>query len=185
MEREGFTAYGATFNHVSEAGLTHVVNLQLSKYVTELNFAVNLGVYLDEVAEILAWPRASKAPVEASQCQFRTRLSTLVFSSDIWSGLSKQSIDEVSRQLQNYGLPFLKRWSTRGQIVEEWARRQEEAFWRSWANPLVMGVLIAKYGDRGEAHELLQAQYKESRGTPGAHIVEQTMRRLGFPIGAA
>lgn len=185
LSNVGYTRYGDTFNRVTEPGLTHVVNLQLSKYVTEFEFTVNLGIYLDEVAEVLRLPRAPNPPVKESQCQLRTRLSEIMTSGkDVWSRLDRGSTEEVGRALEDYGLPFLERFTSRAKIVQEWERLGSK-YWPSWTNPLIAAVLLANAGKREEANRVLRREYEQTRGEPRAKQVEETIRKLGFEVSAA
>jgi hypothetical protein len=186
LERAGFARFGDTFNRATEPGLTQVVNLQLNKYVTEFEFAVNIGIYLDKVAEALDWPRALAPPVKESTCQMRTRLSEIMPSakSQAWSKLSGESAAEVSGGLQEYGLPLFERFRSMKGIVKEWKLKDTD-YWPSWVSPLVIAVLLSETGSREEALQILRKQEAETHGAPGAKQVEKSIRKLGFTASAA
>jgi hypothetical protein len=194
LHQRGFRVRGRTFNRVTEDGLTQVVNLQVgpsdppgTTYIAGLRenlhglFAVNLGVYVPEVAEKHGGGRA-KSWVQEYHCGVRARLGELVGEGkEVWwhARAEEAVIADVRRCLEEVGLPFLDRFATRDKILLEWEGRSEN-MGASSPPRLVLAIILAERGRQEEAHRLLAQQVHETRNPGHPQYVRTLAEKLGL-----
>lgn len=140
LRSAGFRVRGRTFNRLTDDGLTQVVNLQMgpsdppgATHIPGLTddlyglFAVNLGVYVPEVAE--ARGNVAKAWVQDYNCNVRSRLGPLVGNKgkDLWWAATNDPavVADVRRCITEVGIPFLDSYGSRDKILWEWRERSE------------------------------------------------------------
>src|SRR5262245_35657946 len=142
LKCEGYRVRGRTFNRTTRDGLVQVINLQMGSfdppattYIPGLRenlygkFAVNLGVYVPEVALYHGGSEA-RSFVHEYNCCVRTRLRTTEPVKDIWWTVraSDDVISDVSKELLNQGLSFLERFDSRDKILHELRGLTENIF---------------------------------------------------------
>jgi hypothetical protein len=177
LRNEGFRVRGRTFNRTTNDGLTHVVNFQIgpsdppgTTYIPGLRenlyglFAVNLGVYVPEVARHTGGE--AKAWIQDYDCCIRVRLGALVGDGrEIWwhAQVNEQVIADVTKALERFALPFLERLSTRDQIITGWNPGPAE-----FGTPprIVSAIILAGRGSFELSRALLSRQVREA-GNPG------------------
>ncbi len=194
LRDNGFKVRGRTYNRISEDGCTHVVNIQMgasdppgTTYFPSLRnnlhglFAINLGVYIPEVArnhgggEIKSW-------VQEYYCCVRNRLGALVGEGkEIWwhADDSGSVTRDVLSALQSEGLPFFARFSTRDHIIHEWNGLATHI---SEGSPprIVLAIIFCERGEWDEARQLLRLQVLETRNPGHPEYVRNLARRLGL-----
>jgi len=187
---EGFRVRGRTFNRTTHDGLTHVVNFQMGSsdppgttYIPGLRenlyglFAVNLGVYVPEVAQHTG--AQAKAWIQDYHCCIRVRLRSLIGEGrESWwrAEPNEQVINDVTKALDCSALPFLERFSTRDQIITGWTRGPAE-----FGTPprIVAAIILAARGSLEQSRALLSRQVLETRN-PGH---PDYVRRLALALG--
>jgi hypothetical protein len=196
LKKEGFRVRGRTFNRITSDGLTQVINFQMgasdppgTTYIPGLRenlhgrFAVNLGIYVPEVAAAHGGGEATSW-VQDYHCCERQRLGQLIGGGkDIWwaARASTEVIEDVSSCIIDIGLPFLDRFSSRDRILAE-NRGQYENFSGGGPRRIVSAIILAKRELLLEARELLVQQALETRNPHHPEYVRKLARAIG--VGA-
>lgn len=193
LQESGFTVRGRTFNRLNEDGLTQVVNIQMgpsdppgATHIPGLTdnlyglFAVNLGVYVPEVARILMGEATRW--IQEPSCCVRARLGALVGEGkEIWwhARADEAVINDVRRCLEGAGLGFLERFATRDRILVEWEGRSTDM---SAGSPprIVCAIILNERGERQRARELLSQQALETWNPEHPQYVRSLADRLGL-----
>ena len=193
LRRNGFTRRARTFNRTTEDGLTQVISIQMgasdppgTTYIPGLRenlhglFAINLGVYVPEVARRQGG--AAKSWVQEYHCCVRTRLGALVGEGkEIWRPCRSDEtvIAEVERCIEQAGIPFLQRFAARDRILAEWHGRSEN-MGASSPPRIVSAIILAERGDRESARTLLSQQMLETRNPGHPQYVRSLAEALGL-----
>jgi hypothetical protein len=180
LKDKGFRTRGRSFNRLTSDGLTQVVKLQMggfdppgTTYFPGLKenrygmFAVNLGVYVPEVAKYLGGRTASSF-VQEYQCCVRTRLGRLEpqHSGEWWDIRQDDGfVEELQERFGQGAFPFFDRFKSRDAILAEY---------KTATKPLLLGgpprivcaIILAERGAVADARALLAEQAKET-GNPG------------------
>lgn len=190
----GFGVRGRTFNRSTPDFLTQVISIQMgasdppgTTYIPGLRqnlyglFTINLGVYVPEVARRLGSGEA-KSWIHEYHCSVRTRLGAACgLQRDMWwpARFDDAVVAEIRRYLEEGGLPFLDRYSTRDKILSEWGHRSENM---GASNPprIVMAIILAERGEKTRAHELLARQVLETRNPRHPEYVRRLAEELGL-----
>lgn len=194
LRKRGFKTRGRTFNRVSDDGITHVVNFQMGAsdppgtvHIPGLRenlygmFAVNLGIYVPEVARFHGGGEA-KAWIQEYHCCVRARLGSLMGGDrEIWWHLrtDEKVITDVQQNLESVGLPFLERYGTRDKILAEWNSPSVNS---AFGGPprIVSAIILAERGRFNEARDMLQLQVLETRNLGHPAYVKKLAERLGL-----
>ncbi len=184
LEAAGFTRRQLIFVRPAGPSTHHLIEFQANKYVTEPEFTVNLGVYIEGVNEALGWGQTKVDEITEASCQLRERLGVLATGHDVWwSWKDPQTVTaEIRTLLNDKALPLLNQYSSRSAIVALW-KRQGTRFWPSRVNPLELAALLSTEGEREAARSVLEQDLAQAEG-PRAVGVRKTMQRLGFPVPA-
>jgi hypothetical protein len=190
MRPLGFKRTGRTYNRASPEELVQVVNLQITRpdpvpptlrAAGELTapsdrFTVNLGVWIPEVSDYHQM-RPSPKTVQEYDCQVRTRLGSLTPSrADLWWPLDERWPDaaaEVVRLLQELGLPWVERFSTRDGVLAGWIDQAPDA-------RIVRAIIEAKRGHHEKARALLAAQVASTQQLAHRAYVQVVAKQLGL-----
>ena len=106
LSPEGFRARSGTFYRTHQAISIDVVNLQAGTGHLAGKETVNLGVYIPEVARLLAPSGVKNLPKEY-ECQIRIRLSRLAYGDDRWFDRSLSTTPrEISSLIAKCAMPF-------------------------------------------------------------------------------
>jgi hypothetical protein len=193
LKERGFKVRGRTFNRATEDGLTQIVSIQMgasdppgTTYIPGLRenlhglFTINLGVYVPEVARHHGGGEA-KSWVQDYHCCVRARLGEAAGEErDIWwhARADDAVIADVRRLLEEAGLPFLDRFSTRNKILGEWQDRSQNM---GASNPprIVKAIILAERGLKAQARALLAEQVLETRNPGHPDYVRRLARQLG------
>ena len=143
-------------------------------------FAINLGVYVPEVAQHHIGP--VKSWIQDYHCCVRARLNELTGQgADVWwhAHAGVALVPGLQRDLEEVGLPFLERFGTRDRILVEWDGVSENMGVSSPPR-IVSAIILVARGDREQARRLLSQQVWETRkpGHPG--YVRRLAERLGL-----
>ncbi|MEW6684563.1 MAG: DUF4304 domain-containing protein [Nitrospirota bacterium] len=192
LKAQGFKVRGRTFNRVTEDGLTQVISIQMgasdppgTTYIPGLRenlhglFTVNLGVYVPEVARHHGGGEA-KSWVQEYHCCVRARLGEASGEErDIWWHARAEDavFEDVRRRLEQAGLPFLNRYSTRQKILAEWQDRSEN-MGAGGPPRIVMAIILAERGRKDEARALLAQQVLETRNPGHPDYVRRLANQL-------
>lgn len=192
LNAEGFKVRGRTFNRLTEDGLTQVISIQMgasnppgTNYIPGLRenlhglFTVNLGVYVPEVAKHRGGGEA-KSWVQEYDCCVRARLGEASGEEhDVWwhARAEEAVIDDVRRRLEQAGLPFLNRYSSRERILAEWQDRSER-LGAGGPPRIVMAIILAEHGRKDEARALLARQALETRNPGHPDYVRRLANQL-------
>ena len=191
----GFRVRGRAFNRVTDDGLTDVLSIQMGAFdppgtvpIPGLRenlhglFTVNLGVYIPEVA-LHHGGGGPKLWVHEYHCAIRARLGELCSDGhDVWwrAEASSEVIDAVRESLRVAGLPWLGRFASRSQILNE--LRDPSA--QRWGGPprIVRAIILAARGEAVEARSLLGAQASDRTIVNPQHTsyVRELALRLGL-----
>jgi hypothetical protein len=189
---EGFRVRGRTFNRATEDGLTQVISIQMgasdplgTTYIPGLRenlhglFTVNLGVYVPEVARHHGGGEA-KSWVQEYHCCVRARLGEASGEQhDVWWHARAEDvvIEDIRRRLEQAGLPFLNRYSSREKMLAEW-RDRSETMGAGSPPRIVMAIILAERGRKGEARALLALQVRETRNPRHPDYVRKLANQL-------
>jgi hypothetical protein len=193
LRQRGFGRRGRVSNRPTEDGLTQVISIQMgasdppgTTYIPGLRenlhglFAINLGVYVPEVAL-----RHTSGPAPSwvgdGYCCVRARLGELVGQGkEIWwhCRASDDVISDVLRDLQSAGLPFLERFATRDRILAEWRARSQN-MGASSPPRIVSAIILAERGEHEEARALLSQQARDTRNPGHPEYVRELAEALG------
>jgi len=198
LKLHGFAVRGRTFNRTTSERLTHVINFQMGSYdptgTTYIpglrenlygKFAVNLGVYVPEVAREHGGGEA-KSIVQEHHCCVRARLGNLgPERTDIWWSIKRDRslISDVIVRLEKEALPFLGRFQNREDVLTELATDKLSPF---VAVPrIVKAVILVGLRRNSEAEMLLAAQVNETRNPGHPAYVRRLANKLGLHLPAA
>ncbi len=190
LEREAFHCAKRTCRRESEAGLIQVLNFQLGQPASSRAdcFTLNLGIYLDEVHEILHAANHPPTIITEMDCEFRGRLFALAPSGeDRWLKLDAPSSSlatEVTDVLTSTGLRILERFGSRKAILDEW--RQRGGFETPWIGrtQAAVGILLARNGETQTAAGVFRSWL--DRANPVARpFVNRVARKLGLELNGA
>jgi hypothetical protein len=128
-------------------GTTYIPGLRENFYGL---FTVNLGVFVSEVA-LHHGGGIPKSTVHDYNCCMRSRLGELSGSKhDIWWKVSPELsvISQVQGLLESFGFPFLDRFGSREQILEELknSSAEREGF-ASSPGRIIAAIILAVRGD--------------------------------------
>jgi hypothetical protein len=187
-----FKVRGRTFNRGTEDGLTQVISIQIgasdppgTMCIPGLRedlhglFTVNLGVYVPEVARHHGGGEA-KSWVQEYHCCVRARLGEASGEKqDIWwhARAEVAVIEDVRCRLEQEGLPFLNRYSTRAKILAEWQDRSEN-MGAGGPPRIVIAIILAERGRKDEARALLAQQLLETRNPGHPDYVRRLANQL-------
>jgi len=139
LKKLGFKKSARTYNHSIEKGIIRVIHFQMGAFdppnidATPVpqalkpdlygKFAVNIGVYVAEIAQA-AFPHKERKFVSESSCALRMRLGRTK-NKEFWWNLSAP-IDVVAENVRTLlladGMAFLNQFSTRAAIISEWVQ---------------------------------------------------------------
>ncbi|MGB8028846.1 MAG: DUF4304 domain-containing protein [Terracidiphilus sp.] len=200
LKERGFKRSGPTFNRRTADGLTHVVNLQISRLepagslsfpdLTPIpygKFTINLGVYVPD-ADLYPRPIHERNSILERECCIRQRLGHLCpEKQDMWWRLDPNALptSEIQMRMGQYGLPFLDRFASRDAILSE----LEKPGGGRWFNQpaFARAAILAGRGHSADAHAILQRYIDEKSNGPEAsrfakhfELIKQFGRRLGL-----
>ena len=202
LKESGFKRSGPTFNRRTADGLTHVVNLQISRLEPAGSlsfpnlrqslylygkFTVNLGVYVPEVA--LFWgPIQEQGFIQEHSCCIRMRLGNVAPEGrDIWWELDPQALPtaEIQMRLARDGLPFLDKFASRDAIPL--SLEKPGGMLGVMLPRVARAAILAGRGQSNEAHEILQRYIDEKSAGPRSvplakhfQLVNEFALRLGL-----
>jgi len=158
-------------------GTTYIPGLRENLYGL---FTVNLGVYVPEVARHHMGGEA-KSWVHEYHCCVRSRLAEAAGKAkDIWWRAQPEEavIEDVRCLLEEAGIPFLDRFSTRDKILAEWWGRSEN-MGTSSPPRIVMAIILSERNLRDQARALLAQQVLETRNPGHPDYVRRLAKELG------
>jgi Domain of unknown function (DUF4304) len=177
LKRTGFRKRGHSFNHMTEGGLTHVVDFQMGTYMPpgtgefppiRVNlygkFTVNLGVFVPSLARRLNRPDKPKW-VNDYDCHLRERLGAISPErSDIWWSLDEPTtaVAAVDQRLNQWGLPWLDRFRLVRDITEAFMSDGSHDLGLPPVGPLHVGLLLLDEGEVSQAEALVSAYLADS-----------------------
>jgi Domain of unknown function (DUF4304) len=193
LRARGFKARGRSFNRTTDDGLTQVIGIQMgasdppgTTYIPGLRenlhglFAINLGVYVPEVAEQTG--SEAKSWVQEYHCCVRSRLGELIGEGkEVWwqTRAAVDVVTDLQRSFELAGFPFLERFESRDRILAEWAGRSQN-MGASRPPRIVSAIILAKRGMQKQARELLSQQAHETRNSGHPQYVRQLAESLGL-----
>lgn len=195
LRRHRFRGRGRTFNRATSDGLTQVINIQMgasdppgANHVPELRenlhglFAVNLGVYVPEVARLHGC-RPSPPWIQPSDCCIRARMPKAHSQNGEhwWPARNDDPVvDELRLNIESWGIPFLERFETRDQILSEWSA-PFDAMEASSPPRIVHAIILAGRGEADRAWHLLCEQVFGARSPGHPAYVRRLAEALGLP----
>jgi hypothetical protein len=144
-------------------------------------FAINLGVYVPEVARSHGGGEA-KSWIQDYHCCVRMRLGQLIGEGkDMWwhADESDAVANDVLTALKENGLPFLGRFSTRDRILAE---LQGISINTSGGSPprIVSAIILCQRGELDQARKLLRVQALETKAPGHPAYVRTLAKNLGL-----
>ena len=192
MKAAGFAKRGRSFNRPAEDGIIHVLNFQSGQYPLGKNyvvpglreslygdFTINLGVHLPQVFE-LETPDVPPVFLQEYDCQIRIRLGQLLTDGvDVWWSAT-DSVEETAARfpglVEKFALPFLERFRTQEDVINEWRNAGELPFCNPGRSSLIAAVLLHADGDLAEATMALQNAIALNQN-PGFHDYVRTIAK--------
>jgi hypothetical protein len=194
LKEWGFRVRGRTFNRTTPDGLTEVLNLQAGSfdppgttYIPGLRenlhgkFAVNLGIFVPEVAGCLAGggPRSF---IQEYHCSIRARLRVVGSErKDIWwdTRSDEAMADELLQRFRRDAIPFFEAFDTPDKILSEWQEVAESPYFGSPPR-IVCAIVLTKRGRVDEARAVPAEQAKETRNPGHPAYVRELVEKLGL-----
>lgn len=190
LKSQGFRVRGRTFNRTTSDGLSHVVNFQMGSsdppgttYIPGLRenlygfFAVNLGVYVPEVArrtgaEATSW-------IQDYNCCIRVRLGALIGEGQTiwWHVHANEVIGDVTNAIDSFALPFFEPLSTRDQIIRTWTPGPAEV---GTPPRIVAAIILAENGNIEQSRALLSLQIRHTTNQGHRDYVRKLAQSLGI-----
>jgi hypothetical protein len=195
LRQAGFRHYGRTYNRTTADGLTHVIGFQMgpfdppgTTYFPGLRenlygrFAVNLGVYVPEVARYHGGREAGRV-VHDYDCCIRTRLGPISDKERWWKiSASAQLVAELVHRFQGEAFPLFHRFERRNQVLSEFREVADNTELMTVPR-IVCAIILCNLGKREEARTLLAAQFHDPtcNASHRAYVINLA-QRLGFEI---
>ena len=189
LKRLGFRKSARTYNRSPEEGLVQVINFQMGPYEPPLpyvspvpqwlksdvygKFAVNLGIYVDEVSRAEGYPKPGKF-VSEFRCRLRIRLGHLINleGEEFWWRLDMPA-DEIAKEVATHllsdGIAFLDRFGSRSAIIRDWVKFNDTEIETTVRAMLDVGIMLAAKGDRAQAAAL----FRQHLALPGTNQVHK------------
>jgi hypothetical protein len=183
----GYRKKGRTFNRILDSGLVHVVNFQMGQSFQALYgcFAVNLGVFIPEVHTTITGQDTPKF-IQEYDCEIRQRLGCLLTPSgeDVWWDLTLDT-EELSAavldSLTEHGLPYLGRFLSRDNIIQEWKAHDQNIGLPPRAG-LSIAIVLASQGQVDQAKHLLQQEHERTRNKRYSALVKDIAQKMGITV---
>jgi len=194
LRESGFRKHGRTYNRETLEGLAHVISFQMGSfdppgttYIPGLRenlygrFAVNIGIYVPEVAQHHGGGKPKKV-IHEYNCCIRSRLG----HSDkiVWWTVSRSEAlaHEICRLLETEALPLFRQFERRDQILAEFGNQADNTDLIAVPR-IVCALILFEQGKREEAQRLLTLQARDHTRNPGhpAYVVGLA-RKLGIDI---
>ena len=177
----GFKVKGRTFNRPTIDGLVQVINFQKDRYGDR--FAVNVGVYIPEVAKHMD-NEAVGTWVQEYHCNVRARLGpTGIDGNDMWWVVRDPETvgSQLSARMENQCVPYLDQHSTRDMILIALEHRVVEggAF---GAPRLISAIIHNGKVEKQRARELLEEQLQLSQTRAHEDYVRELAAELGVTL---
>lgn len=200
LKPQGFRVRGRNFNRSSEPGVVQVIALQAGagggRWVQGVSsdfgpgvrgtFTVSLGLYVDEVHEVLAQQPRPRW-ITASHCALCTRIGQLADPPrDLWFTLEGPPPGELAadvvRMLDAHGLSLLEACATREGILAELAGQRAQQGLHGQLR-VTYAILLAGAGRLRDARDQLRAEVASSASSP---LYQKSLRdialRLHLPL---
>ena len=197
LRQAEFRKSGRTYNRTTSDGLTHVVGFQMGlfdppgmTYFPGLRenlyglFAINLGVYVPEVARTHGGGEA-KAVVRDYNCCIRTRLGQTLEREFWWEISAKETlVSELQERLSAQAFPFFQRFKSRDQVLDELDPMTGNTD-LVHVPRIVRAIILVNRGACDVARRLLSDQVGDNGHMPG-HVsyVRELAERLGIPLNS-
>lgn len=194
LRRHGFRCRGRSFNRPTEDALTQVISIQMgpsdppgTTYIPGLRenlhglFAINLGVYVPEVA-FAADNAKAKLWIQDYDCCIRTRLGVLIGGGkEVWwhARADERVISDVCEAFEDEGLTFLERFASRDRILAEWEGRTVD-IGASTPPRIVSAIILVQRGELERSRKLLSLQALETWNPGHPKYVRSLAERLGL-----
>lgn len=197
LKERGFRKRRHTFNREPEPGLIQVVNFQMGPYdvgdPVEIpglrenlygKFAVNLGVFLEEIHASLAEFDRPKFVAEY-HCEIRKRLGELIADEgEVWWNLEHEPTvlaADVDDALQGSGFPWLDSLASRDAILQAWYRTENE-IGLAPRGQLVIALIHWHRGEEEIALRLLREYVRQEHAPGQAEYVNGVLERLDIRL---
>jgi hypothetical protein len=197
LRQFGFSKHGRTHNRTTSDGLTQVVGFQMGSfdppgttYIPGLRenlygrFAVNLGIYVPEVARHHGGGEPKKI-IRDYNCCIRSRLGRSAKGEPWWAISYYDTVaDEIGRLLEIEAFPLFRRFECRDQILAEFSYVADNNDLIAVPR-IVCALILFERGERGAAQRLLALQARDHTRNPGhPAYVADLARRLGIDISS-
>ena len=188
FKARGFRKRGRAYNRVADDSLVQVVQFFMGPHwgATHGTFAVEVGVFIPEVAEHHMRMAAPPAFVREYHCSIRANVQALRHGVEYeaWdTRAGPDVIGGVKHELDELGFPLLDEFSTRDRIVSRLLDRPEfeEGMAASTPPRIVCGIIHACRGEQQRAKQLFREQTAASSAHPAhAAYLRGLARRLGL-----
>jgi uncharacterized protein DUF4304 len=198
LRQFSFSRRGRAFNRTTSDGLTQVVGFQMGSfdppgttYIPGLRenlygrFAINLGIYVPEVARHHGGGEPRKI-IHDDNCCIRCRLGRNAKGKDHWWTISSSDalVDEIRQLLEDEAFALFRRFERRDQILAEFSRLADNN--ELMAVPrIICALILFERGEHDEAQRLLALQARDQTCNPGhPAYVKDLARRLGIDISS-
>ena len=196
LEQHGFRMRSRTCNCRTSDGLTHVINFQMGRadppgtsYIPWFRknlygkFTVNIGVYVPEVFCYTHAKDPSSFVAEADCCM-RVRLGNLgPEHKDLWWKIQANTkmIAELQLRLRRDAIPFLARFGTRDDLLDELGKI-DEAYGPGAPPRVTRAIILAHRGQKETAREVLVTQAIKAARADHTEYLKRLADRLGLEV---
>lgn len=185
----GFEVRDRTYNRRIDDGLVQVADIQL--YPSNLpyvgwhlhvgRFTINLGVYVPEVEHCCIGP-TDTSWIEEPRCTIRERLGPATgYPGDLWWPFPyKQSdLDDVVWRLENGGVAFLEKHSTRDDIIAALAQPDAPTS-LNLPGEVMRAIMLAHRGDKELSRQVFAEYISGITMPPHEEYVRKLAKRAGI-----
>ena len=194
----GFSKSGRTHNRLTSGGLTHVLDFQKEKFVTERRmfprvwkksygkFAINLGVYLPCVSAAEFPKKSSEETIMEYECTIRQRLGSLVCKFDRWFEITDSNAEQAKQivgLVRSHALKFFDRFQSYQDVLANHKEHGRFSDLQTIGRADLEAALIANHlGDKNLALALFQKAYTAKHEGFRKHV-RKLATQAGYSIG--
>lgn len=189
LVEQGFQVRELTYNRPVGDGLVQVADIQL--YPNDLpyvgwhlhvgRFTINLGVYVPEVERCCVGP-TDTSWIDEPRCTVRERLGRASgYLGDLWWPFpyEQADLDDVVYRLNNGGVAFLERYSSRDEILDALATGEAPPS-LNLPNDVTRAIMLAHRGDKEQARQVFADYISEINAPPHEQYVRKLAKKAGI-----
>lgn len=177
----GFRMKGRTFNRQTNDGLIQVINFQANRFGP--TFAVNLGIYIPEVASyFLNAPKATW--MYEYRCHIRNRIGRGgIDGTDMWWTIREPETlgPKIWSRLENQALPYLSQHANRDLVLGELLKDLDQITMGPSPRQICACIYHAR-GDDDQAHKIMNELVAKCKRPAQEESLRAVAGRMGLTL---